>query len=654
MKLIKKILSVAVAMLSCAICAAGLSSVTVKADQTVDITQNVSASGWVSQSELRVTYLNVGTGVIPGGVGYGIIDKDNYTYVQDYVAINGKTIKEINTDTSLNAASWTYTVFPSTADAKYKLPIIVYVNNGAMEIKLHSEYVALLGDSVEITAKAGLYFVNGATRYEVTEDKTFTVWSAPVIDKVDISEKISLEGWDVTGNEGELTYTRLCFEQGILPTDLNYSILDKSAWMYVQEYLLVNGKSVKSINAETDTTGYNFATFPSTAAAIYKIPVIIFANGNTLELKFHNNYVQTLTSPIEITVKKGLHFETNGAWYEVMQDKTFTIQEKAPLPEEDIADTVTLQGWDATGDKSELTYARLAFAKGVLPEGIDYDIMDKGAWIYLQEYVFVNGKSIKQINAETDVSAYEFHTFPSTANEAYKLPIIIYVNNGAMELKFHNDYVKTLGESIEITVKAGLYIASEEKIFVVGKDVEYILTGKIWSDKNKVYAITYYLNGEVYGEVDYLPYNTAITLRDVPEVAPGYLFGGWEYNGAATVLEDVQIYGYTKVERYTVTYHVNGGVNHSLNPIVYYVTDGEITLQDATKDGAIFKGWYTSNDYTQKVEKLSPEQLGNLQLYALFEEEKSESGCGSVAGFGSGLFALSGVAVLLCKKKRKE
>ena len=251
-------------MLSCAICAVGLSSVTVKADQTVDITQNVSASGWISQSELRVTYLNVGTGVIPGGVGYGIIDKDNYTYVQDYVAINGKTIKEINTDASLNAASWTYTVFPSTADAKYKLPIIVYVNNGAMEIKLHSEYVALLGDSVEITAKAGLYFVNGATRYEVTEDKTFTVWSAPVIDKVDISEKISLEGWDVTGNEGELTYTRLCFEQGILPTDLNYSILDKSAWMYVQEYLLVNGKSVKSINAETDTSSYNFATFPST------------------------------------------------------------------------------------------------------------------------------------------------------------------------------------------------------------------------------------------------------------------------------------------------------------------------------------------------------------------------------------------------------
>ena len=98
MKLIKKILSVAVAMLSCAICAVGVSSVTVKADQTVDITQNVSASGWISQSELRVTYLNVGTGVIPGGVGYGIIDKDNYTYVQDYVAINGKTIKEINTE----------------------------------------------------------------------------------------------------------------------------------------------------------------------------------------------------------------------------------------------------------------------------------------------------------------------------------------------------------------------------------------------------------------------------------------------------------------------------------------------------------------------------------------------------------------------------
>ena len=654
MKLIKKILSVAVAMLSCAICAVGLSSVTVKAEQTVDITQNVSASGWISQSELRVTYLNVGTGVIPGGVGYGIIDKDNYTYVQDYVAINGKTIKEINTDTSLNAASWTYTVFPSTADAKYKLPIIVYVNNGAMEIKLHSEYVALLGDSVEITAKAGLYFVNGATRYEVTEDKTFTVWSAPVIDKVDISEKISLEGWDVTGNEGELTYTRLCFEQGILPTDLNYSILDKSAWMYVQDYLLVNGKSVKSINAETDTSSYNFATFPSTAAAIYKIPVIIFANGNTLELKVHNDYVSTMSSPIEITVKKGLHFETNGVWYEVMEDRTFTVQEKEPLPEEDIADKINLVGWDATGDQSELTYARLVFEQGILPNGIDYDVLDKGTWMYLQEYVLINGKSVKQINEETDTSAYVFHTFPSTADAKYQIPIIVFVKNGIMELKFHNDYVKTLGESIEITVKAGLYIASEEKIFVVGKDVEYILTGKIWSDKNKVYAITYYLNGEVYGEVEYLPYNAAITLRNAPETALGYSFGGWEYNGATTVLENLQIYGYTQAVRYAVTYHLNGGVNHSCNPIVYYVTDGEIALQDASKDGATFKGWYTSSDYTQKVETLSPELLGDMQLYALFEENKSESGCNSVAGWSSGLFALSGVVLVLVKRKRKE
>ena len=642
------------AAIACAICVVTMPRIMASADQTVDITQNVSASGWISQNELKVTYLNVGSGVIPDGVGYGIIDKANYTYVQDYVAINGRTIKEINTDASLNAGSWTYTVFPSTADAKYKLPIIVYVNNGSMEIKLHSEYVALLGDSVQITAKAGLYFVNGATRYEVTEDKTFTVWENPVSQKVDISDTISLEGWDTTGDKAELTYTRLAFAQGVLPTDLNYSILDNSAWMYVQEYLLVNGKTVKSINTETDTSAYAFYTFPSTAAAKYKIPVIIFANGNTLELKFHNDYVATLSQPIEITVKKGLHFETNGTWYEVMEDRTFTVQEKEPLPEEDIADKINLVGWDATGDQSELTYARLVFERGILPNGIDYDVLDKGTWMYLQEYVLINGKSVKQINEETDTSAYVFHTFPSTADAKYQIPIIVFVKNGIMELKFHNDYVKTLGESIEITVKAGLYIASEEKIFVVGKDVEYILTGKIWSDKNKVYAITYYLNGEVYGEVEYLPYNAAITLRNAPETALGYSFSGWEYNGATTVLEDLQIYGYTQAIRYTVTYHVNGGVNHSCNPIVYYVTDGEIALQDASKDGATFKGWYTSNDYTQKVEKLSPEQLGDMQLYALFEENKSESGCNSVAVSSGSLFALSGIALVFVKRKRKE
>ena len=144
-------------------------------------------------------------------------------------------------------------------------------------------------------------------------------------------------------------------------------------------------------------------------------------------------------------------------------------------------------------------------------------------------------------------------------------------------------------------------------------------------------------------------------LRGEPQNLPaGYAFGGWEGGDVSNVVQDMQIYGYTNAIRYHVTYHLNGGINNSTNPIVYYVTDGEIVLKDATKAGAIFKGWYASADYTTKVEKLSVEQLGDVELYALFEEtgENSANGCKSVVAVEGGVVALLGMAMLL--KKRKE
>ena len=283
--------------------------------------------------------------------------------------------------------------------------------------------------------------------------------------------------------------------------------------------------------------------------------------------------------------------------------------------------------------------------------------------MYLQEYILISGKTVKQINEETDTSGYVFSTFPSTADKKYELPIIVFVNAGVIELKIHNTYVETLGDTIEITVKKGLYVLNGNVRYTLGKDVNYILAGSVWADKDKTYTITYFLNGEQYGEIEQLPYNTPFVLRGEPQDLPaGYAFGGWEGGEASNVVQDMQIYGYTTAIRYHVTYHLNGGINNSTNPIVYYVTDGEIVLKEATKEGAVFKGWYTSEDYTTKVETLSPEQLGDKELYALFEgggntdsesggNTDSEGGCGSTISMGSGLIALAGAVFLLTKKK---
>ena len=490
------------AMIALAASVLTATSVLAKADTTVDITENVSAESWITQNELKVTYLSLGDGVIPS-IGYGIIDNNEYTYVQDYVAINGRTIKEINTDASLGAENWTYTVFPSTLEGtKYKLPIIVFVNNGLIEIKLHNEYVKLLGDSVEITAKAGLWFEYYADRYEVTADKTTVVWS------------------------------------------------------------------------------------------------------------------------------------------------------NAPMAEVDITESITVEGWNATGDATELMYTRVCFEKGAVPDEIEYGILDKTDWLYLQEYILINGKTLKEINAETDTSSYQFSTFPSTANDFYKLPIIIFENNNAIELKFHNEYLKTISGNFEITVKEGLTIISGNTKYVVSKDVVYTLSGNVWADKNRLFTITYYVNGEQYGEIEQVTYMSPLTLRDEVETEAGFVFSGWEYTHTAGVVQDMEIHGYVRPIRYIITYHLDGGQNDANNPIVYYVTDGEVVLKDATKEGATFKGWYTSEEYTEKVDKLSAERLGDIELYALFEETgKTASGCGATLGIHSGLVMIIGLA-LFGKKRR--
>ena len=186
----------------------------------------------------------------------------------------------------------------------------------------------------------------------------------------------------------------------------------------------------------------------------------------------------------------------------------------------ELAETLSLDGWAATGDKAELTYTRLSLGEGVLPNGIYYDILDKPAYMYLQEYILINGKTVKQINEETDVSGYVFSTFPSTADEKYKLPIIVFENAGVIELKIHNAYVETLGDTIEITVKEGLYVLNGNVRYTLGKDVNYILAGSVWADKDKTYSITYFLNGEQYGEIEQLPYNTPFVLRGAPQDLP--------------------------------------------------------------------------------------------------------------------------------------
>ena len=62
---------------------------------------------------------------------------------------------------------------------------------------------------------------------------------------------------------------------------------------------------------------------------------------------------------------------------------------------------------------------------------------------------------------------------------------------------------------------------------------------------------------------------------------------------------------------YTVKYNLNGGTNNKSNPTSYY--GKKITLQNPTKKGYVFAGWYSDSNYKTKVTSFSS---GNKVLYA--------------------------------------
>lgn len=118
---------------------------------------------------------------------------------------------------------------------------------------------------------------------------------------------------------------------------------------------------------------------------------------------------------------------------------------------------------------------------------------------------------------------------------------------------------------------------------------------------------------------------------------------------------------------YRVSYELNGGVNAESNLGTYYVGEG-MSLADPTKEGYIFGGWFTDEEFTNRIYEISASQEGSLTLWAKWIEKtpvdivvpeedmpKAESGCQSSVGVAlTGITALASAVFLLCKKSKKN
>ena len=143
------------------------------------------------------------------------------------------------------------------------------------------------------------------------------------------------------------------------------------------------------------------------------------------------------------------------------------------------------------------------------------------------------------------------------------------------------------------------------------------------------YTIKYF-DGLTEAELTLAPntYSTSADAVALPTITTkkGYTIEGW-YNEAGEKMTEIPAgyYGdlvltavYTP-EVYTITYVLYGGENNENNVDQYtYDPEGSVpTLEDPTRDGYLFAGWYTNPEFTgEAVTEIPETSTGDVKLYA--------------------------------------
>jgi uncharacterized repeat protein (TIGR02543 family) len=105
----------------------------------------------------------------------------------------------------------------------------------------------------------------------------------------------------------------------------------------------------------------------------------------------------------------------------------------------------------------------------------------------------------------------------------------------------------------------------------------------------------------------------------------GYTFSGWYSDSALTTAWDfnrivssdnITLYAKWTPIVYTITYHLNGGVQNPDNPDTYTIETPTITFATPTKPGGIFMGWFTDAEFISQMTQVPQGSIGNLVLYA--------------------------------------
>lgn len=170
-------------------------------------------------------------------------------------------------------------------------------------------------------------------------------------------------------------------------------------------------------------------------------------------------------------------------------------------------------------------------------------------------------------------------------------------------------------------------------VFSGAEGLEYSFTiAPVW------HRITYELNGGIQNHKNPMTFNETSTVTLYDPTRTGFVFGGWyttpdfilpkesveddDVSSIATDVgnssDDIVLYAKWITNGYKIFYNLDGGINHSDNPSSFLPGNSDILLQEPSKVGHVFGGWYTSSDFSSesKITKIERGTIGNVSLYA--------------------------------------
>ncbi|MCQ2104818.1 MAG: InlB B-repeat-containing protein, partial [Fibrobacter sp.] len=146
----------------------------------------------------------------------------------------------------------------------------------------------------------------------------------------------------------------------------------------------------------------------------------------------------------------------------------------------------------------------------------------------------------------------------------------------------------------------------------------------VWKEtKSTFYKLTFEMGGHGFVPAQNVEAGTRAVKPEEPSAA-GYIFDGWytsnlyniPFSFVTEITGNTTVYAKWNAVSYTITYHLDGGVNSKLNPSVYTEEYGTILFEPAVKDGFVFEGWFADEEKTIAKNSIPENELGNVVVYA--------------------------------------